>query len=290
MSTLKKFATAVIAAGAMTAMTPASAIIVGGIDFGALGNTSHIETATIAATFANAAGQSVQSYGQISVINGDATYCADGSANCTLYYTTAATVSAAPAGQLYLSGTVIKLFYSNVAAVSLFGQDSLANLAFINALPVWASLKGENGVDFTAAGLAADTVIAQSISGLNILTATGAGLISVNTSDGFGIAAVEAYLNSNTIVTANFTTADIAFTESGDNRVLNPFDKAGPLADSCQLTPVQGGPPLLPTPGDWCIQGSADLRGDTVVPEPGSVALLGLGLLALGASRRVFKK
>ena len=51
MSVLKKFAAAVLAAGAAVAMTPAKAVVVGGIDFGAVGLFSHIETATIAASY-----------------------------------------------------------------------------------------------------------------------------------------------------------------------------------------------------------------------------------------------
>lgn len=283
MSTFKKLAATALAAGAMAAVTPASAVIVGGIDFGALGATSHIETTTIAASLVTGVGQVSQAYGTIASVNGDFTYCADGTNNCSLYFIVTNTVSATAApNSLYFSGTQVTIYYSGAAAINLQNQNSVMNLAFISGLSTWATLQGENGVDPTANGLAADTHVAQTLTGGSI-SVTGAGLLSMNLGDGLGLAAVEAFLNANTIPTFTGGFADIAYTESANNFVLNPFDLAGPLADSC-LTPT-------PQVGDWCLAGSADLRGRTVtqVPTPGSLALFGLGLFALGASRRLKK-
>lgn len=278
MSTAKKLAAVVAAAGAIAA-TPASAIVVGGIDFGALGFFAHIETATIGQTFVNGVGQNETAYGLISTVNGDSTYCADGTANCSLYYVLNSTVSAAPdATTLYLNGTQVSVFYSGAAAIDLFSQGSAANIAFIQGLTTWATFNGENGIDPTAAGLISDARAVQTLTGASI-SVTGSGLLSVDTADGLGLAAVEAFMDANTIPTFTGAFADIAYTISSNNFVLNPFDEAGPAADSC----ATGAPQV----GDFCLQGSADLRGRTVLlPEPAPIALLGLGMLAMGVSRR----
>jgi hypothetical protein len=261
---------------------PSSGNVVGGIDVGAAGTSIQIGTGTLASTFVNAVGDSSTTYGLVSTVNGDSTYCADGTSNCSLYYIMTKTVSATPsAADLYFGGTEFKLFYSPDAAIDLLSQDSNAILAFINGLETWATLEGENGVDPTAAGLTGDTRVLQTLNGATIST-LGSGLLSVNTGDGLGMADVEAYLDQNPIPTFTGAFADIAFTHSDNNHVINPFDASSALGDTC----ATGAPQV----GDWCFAGSFDERGLALlaseVPAPGSLALLVIGILGVIYSTR----
>ncbi len=97
---------------------------------------------------------------------------------------------------------------------------------------------------------------------------------------GVGVAGVANYLNGNNKTDAIGGKADIARTSSANNNVLNPFDVSSLLTASCGTA--------TPVAGEWCFQGSSNIRGNAVVgvPEPGSLALLAAGLGMLGFAKR----
>lgn len=277
---MNKTITSVLAAIGIAASAPASAIIVGGIDFGVLGGDptkTHIETATLAQTFINGNGQSASVYGYITTVNGDNTYCADGSGNCGLFYT--ATFSGSQnfsSSYVEFTSATVSVFYSNVSPINLLNQDSPTNIATIqgfNGGNPWVTLTGHGNLGGIADPLAV-------VNGGGILTGaslsgTGFGLFDVT---GPGDASVISFLNANGVLDAAGGATDIVLTSSFNNTILNIFDQANGFANGCQNgTAVAGA---------WCFQGTSNIRGDTQIPEPGILGLVGIGLLGLGAAAR----
>jgi hypothetical protein len=145
-------------------------------------------------------------------------------------------------------------------------HHDLADLADLDRGPGHTSLFTNPPGNYTLG--ATGTLTGDSIS------FTGSGLLDADQSGAFGIAGVADYLDGNSISDLLGGFADIALTTSANNNVLNPFDNT----TGCQTGQAQA--------GQWCLAGSADLRGSTVVPEPATTALLGIALLGLGAVRR----
>lgn len=283
---MKKFISIAAAAAAIFVAAPASAVIVAGIDFGAAGVSAHLETATLAESFVGAVGDQLQGYGLITTVNGDSSYCAVGT--CSLYYYFHSyTVSQFSPAAVRFTGGMVDLYLQNGAPVNLLSANSAANITTITTtMTPWARLTGHTFNDaLINFVLGAGT---QTLNGTGSLTGgdlsqNGSGMLDSDLSGTFGSAAAAAYLNGNGRADGLGGFADVVFTSSTSNAVLNPQDVASGLTLGCNNGTAAA--------GAWCFQGTSNIRGTAnYVPEPGGIALVGLGLLAAGVARRKAKK
>lgn len=258
----KQLLSAAVGLAALAMAQSASAIVVGGVDFGATGLTSHLETTTVAETLITGNGQTLRGYGQVNTVNGNILYGVAPGSRLYFVFDQYTSQNFGPTSAEFTGGEV--RVYLSGSTRNLLDFDSESNFSWIEMATPWAKLAGHD-ID---GALTANTAT-LSATGPN-LSFTGSGDLDVVL--GWGLAAVESYLDSDGILDQSGATTDMRFTSSGSFDVVN-------ANDVCSL-------PTTQVAGEWCISGSADLRGATSVPEPSALALAGLGLLGLFATSR----
>lgn len=269
----KKLIASVVAGLGLIASGSASAITVGGVNFGNIGLLSHLETTTLAETIVNSNNQELYGYGVINTVNGLSNYAAVGQ---KLYFVFDQYISNdVSATNADFSGGSVRVYLRPEYNLLDFSSEFNFNEIDTNSGTQWVTLAGHTFFPPNATG--PDTLRSNGAIVGAAISFTGSGLLDVVG----GLGDVVAFLDTNTRPDGAGGNADILINTSGSNDILNPNDNTA----ACR----QGGTPgsLATRPTNWCVAGSADLRGATnVVPEPGMLALVGLGLLGMGISLR----
>jgi hypothetical protein len=255
---MKKIFKTLLASAAMVAaagVAQAASVNIGGLNVPV---GAHFEVASIYENFVFNVGDELKGFGEVTQINGAALDCA----GCELTYRFSGyTVTSINATEVLFTGGNIK-FYLGFGAANNFNP-------------------------FTSANSAED--LAEATDGALFLELTGHAIDALgNTFRGTGV-----NINTNQALGNGAGLGDVVV---GSGLAWKNFDTDGFLAAFPALGTTDMvinssfGNGVIPHPsecpgGQSCLAGSADMRGN-VIPEPGSVALAGLALLALGASAR----
>jgi hypothetical protein len=269
MKTLKLLALALgIAAGGH-----AGATVVSSINFGP--GATNLDTTTVAETLVNTAGQTLTGYGQVNTVNAS-------NANCRLFFSFTFNTQVFGGAFAQFNAGLLNVYYdpglggsSTGASRNLLDYSSPANLTYINSLgSAWLTLTGH---DFSKSlcsllGGAPNTQLcATNSQGNNVNSSfVGSGLLDVTSASD---AALVTYLNTNTKADGLGGFADILLTTSGgySSPNVNTHDTACPLDITTAVA------------GSFCIDGAASLTNPVNrVPEPGTLALVGIAFGALG--------
>ena len=233
---------------------------------------TNFQVAAVYENIVTSVGQELKGYGELTQINGQpiSNLCT----NCELtfvfdnYFVSSITgTNAAFTGgrvSIYLG------FGANNDFNPFLSASSAADITAATNGALFLTLKGH---DIDAGGVTLNSVVSSG----NLLTPAfrfnGGGLWDV---DMTGLGLANGNFNTDTFAAAfGSPKADFSFNTSGDTNFV-------PHPGECQP-----GPQGQPSNGASCVAGSADIRG-YVIPEPGTLALAGLGLMGLGfgAKRR----
>lgn len=244
---LKNASYALAIAGSLVLAAPASAFVVNGVTVNQDITGATFATTSIYETSVSAVGQVLSGYGRINDITGNSAFCA----GCELTFRiNNYVVTAISPTEVRFSGGTIDVYvdYTPDFNPNLTGNQA-TDIANATDGTLWLSLAGHTAL---LNGIPSNLRATGQITGPNI-NFFGGGLLDVTG----GTAG--AFFNTNLVADGLGGLADFDFTSSGSN---------------------QNSLPQIP------LRGSADLRNPGTIPEPGSLALLGLALLGAGAATR----
>ena len=263
-----------LALGSAVAVGSAHATTVGGIYFEDTANQTYFENTTLFESVVNNAGDTLTGYGMVTSVNGNdaAVY---GGGLYRLYFTFSYNVGSITSNLVQFDSGTVNVYRVN-SFLNLSTNDPTTAQNFIQAGTLWATFSGHDNVATVSTGglaLNASTVLYGEGTVLGqALKFTGSGLLDVTS----GLADVVNFLDTNKIPDAVGSMADA--------ELFTDASSTGNISGTQCAADLQTG--LLPT-GEFCVSGSANVKGTYKIPEPGSLALVGLGLLGLvGAGRR----
>lgn len=268
---MKKLVKLAVVAGAALASQVATAgfVNIGGINIPS--NTS-IQVASVYENIVTAPGQELKGYGEITQIGGFNIGSLCAGCELTFVFDNYFVNSISPTNVTFTGGRV--QLYLGFGGFNDFNPNtsgsSAADILAASNGTKFLSLKGH---DIDAAGNTLKSQVGLGSLLTPVFDFQGQGLWDVDLA-GIGIA--NANFNTDSFLALfGGPTADLKFNTSGDTSVV-------PHPGECRPGPL-GQPPT----GASCVAGSADIRAN-VIPEPGTLALAGLGLLGLGfgAKRR----
>lgn len=255
---MNRFSMTMIAAGLalLVGQAHASDISIGGVVWDPDSPLDFTSTDQMYESIAVNVGDVIGGFGRINSINGLNTFCS--AAGCELTYQFGGyTLNNTGGGQFTFTGGWLNVYVDNTPDFSAVGGVTTANDGVL-----WLSLAAHTSYDVTSGRTG--TLHSDPTPIVVGLQGDGRGFLDVTG----GIASVRFDTNTFNVQTSaapTFDKSDFLFTSSFQ-LLRNPI-----------IDPVTG--------AVYPMFGSNDIQGDSI-PEPGSLALLGLGVLGLAAARR----
>ena len=257
---MKKLVTSLMLAGVLSVPAIASADNIGGILVPA---GAYFEAGQLYENVVTGVGQTVSGYGSINSISGSTNFCAGGLGTCELTFQFGGfLVTSITPTSIVTSGGWVNFYVGTGSTLNfnpLTSGSSAADIAAATDGSLWLNLLGHTNL---VGGF------------LGTLFGTGTSF-GTGSDAGFGSGLLDVDLTGAGYANARFDTNTLADNIGGKADALFTSDfspTAVPHPSECTGTP--------PT-GASCLAGAASMRG-VVLPEPGSLALTGLGLLGLG--------